>query len=133
MYFRSTAIESCLDVPLIVGCSIAGILNVVFVKKRDLGWNKEGGVRAMTEEQKGRLRIYMGTFRIVVSIGLFENFHRAWATIFKLSRRVMPRAPSVSMALSLSQPSAGLAKWTRKVLPTPNSFHSGTCSFVSCS
>ena len=75
----------------------------------------------MTEKQKGRQRIYMGTFRIAVSIGLFENFHNAWATIFKLFRRVMPRAPSIPDAPSLSQSSAGLMKLRRKVLPTPNS------------
>jgi hypothetical protein len=49
----------------------------------------------------------MGTFRIAVSIGLFENFHRA--TIFKQSKRVMPRVPSKPGTPSLIKTSAGLS------------------------
>ena len=71
------------DVPLIVGCSIAGILKVVFIKKRDVNFGKENTLGVVIEEAMDRQRIYMGTFRIAVvtecsaNFHLGNNFHRA--------------------------------------------------------
>lgn len=67
-------------------------MDIVLAKERLVGYLEENGRRRTVEGRKGQQWIYMGTFRFAVSIGLFENFHFAWATIFKLSRRVMPRA-----------------------------------------
>ena len=76
------------------------------MKGRAIDLCRKNALRLLTENKIGRQRIYMGTFTIAVSIGLFENFHRA--TIFKQSKRVMPRAPSMPEAPSLIETSAGL-------------------------
>lgn len=73
---RVDAIALCVvDVPLIVGCSIAGILKGAFTKKREEALDKKKALGMVTEEAMARQRIYMGAFRIAVLAECSANFH----------------------------------------------------------
>ena len=103
---RSRAIEATNNIPLIVGCSIAGILNVVCVKLRVVSLSGKDALRVFANRDTGRWRIYMGTFRVAVSIGLFENFHLG-NNFQAMQARHAPRSIDAG-APSLTETSAGL-------------------------